>query len=111
MMLAAQYTVLKDIHGGHRNWQEMFGVVLVILSSMMAALINTYCAGNTQGDTEDGASVLGEEGEGELGEGEEESVMRKEGYTSLDGQEEEDVMTHKDHASTSVHSSAQESNK
>ncbi len=76
MMLAAQYTVLKDIHGGHRNWQEMFGVVLVILSSMMAALINTYCAGNTQ----DGASEQGEEGE---------EVLHEE-YTSLDGGQEEE---------------------
>ncbi len=78
MMLAAQYTVLKDIHGGHRNWQELLGVVLVILSSMMAALINTYCKTQeetqegtsiplnthciTQQDKEEGSTVLGEEG-------------------------------------------------
>ncbi len=54
---------------------------------MMAALINTYYAGNIQEDTEEGEEGEGQEGEGELGEGEEESVMRQEGYTSIDGEE------------------------
>ncbi len=89
----------------------MTGIGLVILSSMMAALINTYCAGNTQEDTEEDASVLGEEGEGEPEEGEEGSGRRQEEYTSLDGrQEEEDSMPKQDYASTSGNSSAQESN-
>ena len=28
-MLVAQYTILKDIHPGHRNWIEVLGVLLV----------------------------------------------------------------------------------
>ena len=33
-MVAAQYTILSHILPGHQNWQELFGVGLVLLGSM-----------------------------------------------------------------------------
>ena len=38
-MVIAQYTVLKDIHPGHRNWIEMVGAGLVILGCIISPLI------------------------------------------------------------------------
>ena len=37
-MVIAQYTVLKDIHPGHRNWIEIAGIVLVIFGSALSSI-------------------------------------------------------------------------
>ncbi len=45
-MVAAQYTILKHIHPGHHNWQEVLGVFLVILGSICPPLydiVKMYC--------------------------------------------------------------------
>ncbi len=36
-MVIAQYTFLSGIHPGNRNWIEIFGVVLVVISSTVPA--------------------------------------------------------------------------
>ena len=38
VLLAAQYTILKHIHPGHRNYIEVCGVLLVIIGNIFAAL-------------------------------------------------------------------------
>ena len=38
-MLAAQYTILKDIHLGHRNWIEVLGVLLVLLGATISSVV------------------------------------------------------------------------
>ena len=38
-MLAAQYTILKDIHPGHRNWIEVLGVFLVLLGATVSSVV------------------------------------------------------------------------
>ena len=38
-MVAAQYTVLKDIHPGRRNWIEIVGVGFVILGCLMSPFV------------------------------------------------------------------------
>ena len=38
-MLAAQYTILKDIHPGHRNWIEVLGVFLVLLGATISSVV------------------------------------------------------------------------
>ena len=38
-MLAAQYTILKDIHPGHRNWIEVLGVLLVLLGATISSVV------------------------------------------------------------------------
>ena len=43
-MLAAQYTILKDIHPGHRNWIEVFGVLLVLLGATISSVVE-ICQG------------------------------------------------------------------
>ena len=41
-MLAAQYTILKDIHPGHRNWIEVLGVLLVLLGSIVSSVVDIW---------------------------------------------------------------------
>ena len=41
-MLAAQYTILKDIHPGHRNWIEVLGVFLVSLGATISSVLEIY---------------------------------------------------------------------
>ena len=43
-MLAAQYTILKDIHPGHRNWIEVLGVFLVLLGATISSVVE-ICQG------------------------------------------------------------------
>ena len=38
-MLAAQYTILNDIHPGHRNWIEVLGVFLVLLGATISSAL------------------------------------------------------------------------
>ena len=38
-MLVAQYTILKDIHPGHRNWIEVLGVFLVSLGATISSVV------------------------------------------------------------------------
>ena len=38
-MLAAQYTILKDIHPGHRNWIEVLGVFVVLLGATISSIL------------------------------------------------------------------------
>ena len=38
-MLAAQYTILKDIHPGHRNWIEVLGVFIVLLGATASSIL------------------------------------------------------------------------
>ncbi len=38
IMVGAQYTILQHILPGHRNWQELMGVFLVICGSMLTPM-------------------------------------------------------------------------
>ncbi len=38
IMVAAQYSVLREILPGHRNWEELFGVFLVICGSILPSM-------------------------------------------------------------------------
>ena len=38
-MLAAQYTILKNIHPGHRNWIEVLGVFIVLLGATISSIL------------------------------------------------------------------------
>ena len=40
-MVAAQYSILQEILPGHRNWQELVGVALVIGGSIIPPLHNS----------------------------------------------------------------------
>ena len=42
IVLIAQYTFLKDIHPGHRNWIEIAGVICVLFGSIFSSLIEIY---------------------------------------------------------------------
>ena len=39
VFLAAQYTILKNIYPGHRNWMEVLGVLFVLFGTMFSSLI------------------------------------------------------------------------
>ena len=39
IVLAAQYLLMKDIFPGHRNWMEVFGVILVLLGAIFSSII------------------------------------------------------------------------
>ncbi len=58
LMAAAQYTILKDKHSGHHNWQELLGIVLVIFGSIAPSVydvIQMYC---TDKDIEDAGEII-----------------------------------------------------
>ena len=38
-LLLSQYTILKDIHPGHRNWIEGVGVACVIVANMLSSIV------------------------------------------------------------------------
>ena len=39
LVLIAQYTLLRDIHPGHRNWIEIVGVMCVLFGSIFSSLV------------------------------------------------------------------------
>ena len=38
-VLAAQYLLMKDIFSGHRNWIEVFGVILVLFGAIFSSIV------------------------------------------------------------------------
>ena len=38
-VLAAQYLLMKDIFPGHRNWMEVFGVILVLFGAIFSSIV------------------------------------------------------------------------
>ena len=42
IMLIAQYTILKDIYPGHRNWIEILGVILVLGGSIFSSVVDIF---------------------------------------------------------------------
>ena len=45
IMLLAQYTILRNIHPGNRNWIEVLGVLLVLCGSTLSSVVE-ICRGN-----------------------------------------------------------------
>ena len=43
LSLLAQYTILKDIFPGHRNWMEVAGVLLVLGGTIFSSLVEIIC--------------------------------------------------------------------
>ena len=41
VLLIAQYTILKDIFPGNRNLLEVFGVVMVVVGNILAAIAHS----------------------------------------------------------------------
>ena len=41
-MLLAQYTILSSILPGHRNWMEVFGVLLVTIGASLGSILNIF---------------------------------------------------------------------
>ena len=39
LTLAAQYTILKNIHPGHRNWIGILGVICVLFGTIFSSLV------------------------------------------------------------------------
>ncbi len=48
-MVAAQYTILRNIFPGHHNWQELVGVTVVVIASISLSIydiVKMYCLQN-----------------------------------------------------------------
>ncbi len=54
-MVAAQYTILSHILPGHQNWQELLGVGLVLLGSLLSYIYEAIVtpANNKSSDNTD----------------------------------------------------------
>ena len=49
-LLLSQYTILKDIQPGHRNWIEGIGVACVIIANMLSSIVELCRYGNDHFD-------------------------------------------------------------